>query len=90
MTMIYFDLNLLVFVLWIGGTGKRECLGKSLAINTFFLFVAALVKSFNFSRVAGEELPTLDPINGFTLGYQGFSAVVESRGENPLPEFQVT
>ena len=88
MTMIYFDSNLLMFVLWIDGiTGKRECLGKSLAINTFFLFVAALVKSFTFSRVAGEELPTLDPINGFTLGYQGFSAVVESRGENPLPEF---
>ena len=59
--------------------GKRQCLGESLAKNTYYLFVAALVKTFRFSAVAGQPLPTLNPLNGFTLGYEGFLAVTHRR-----------
>ncbi len=60
-------------------TGKRQCIGESLAKNTYYLFVAALVKTFHFSAVAEQPLPTLNPLNGFTLGYEGFLAVTHRR-----------
>ena len=56
-------------------TGKRMCIGEPLAKNTYYLFVAALVKTFRVSAVAGQPLPTLNPVNGFSLGYEGFLAV---------------
>ncbi|KAK4014855.1 hypothetical protein OUZ56_027365 [Daphnia magna] len=61
------------------GLGKRMCLGESLAKNTYFLFTAALIKKFRFEPVPNEPLPSLDPTNGFTLGYQGFKVVVTPR-----------
>ncbi|XP_046656380.1 methyl farnesoate epoxidase-like [Daphnia pulicaria] len=61
------------------GIGKRMCLGDSLAKNTYFLFTAALIKKFRFEPVQNEPLPSLDPINGFTVGYSGFKAVVVPR-----------
>nr|QST15065.1 CYP370A3 protein [Diaphanosoma celebensis] len=61
------------------GAGKRSCPGESLAKNTFYLFLTSLVKKYNFSAVGGQPLPTLNPRNGFTLGYEGFEAVVTLR-----------
>jgi cytochrome P450 len=61
------------------GVGKRMCLGESLAKNAYFLFTASLIKTFRFDKVPNQPLPTLDPINGFTLGYDGFSAMVTPR-----------
>lgn len=55
------------------------CLGESLAKNTYFLFMAGLIKKFRFEPVPGTPLPTVEPSNGFTLGYQGFEAVVTPR-----------
>jgi methyl farnesoate epoxidase/farnesoate epoxidase len=55
------------------------CLGDSLAKNTYFLFTAALIKQFRFEPAPNEPLPSLDPTNGFTLGYRGFKAVVVPR-----------
>jgi methyl farnesoate epoxidase / farnesoate epoxidase len=60
-------------------TGKRYCIGESLARNCHYLFVAALVKTFQFTKVPGQPLPTLNPVNGFTLGYDGFLAVAMRR-----------
>jgi len=61
------------------GLGKRMCSGEALAKNTYFLFTATLVKLFQFKPVQGQPLPTLDPINGVTLGYEGFKAAVLAR-----------
>lgn len=55
------------------------CLGESLAKNTYFLFTASLVKKFQFKSVPNRPLPSLDPNNGFTLGYKGFEAIVVPR-----------
>jgi hypothetical protein len=41
--------------------------------------VAALTKKFQFKAVPGCELPTLDPLVGLTLAYDGFKAVVTPR-----------
>lgn len=64
-------------VIW--NVGKRFCLGESLAKNTYFLFTASLVKQFKFKAIPDQPLPTLDPINGFTLGFKGFKSLVIPR-----------
>ena len=55
------------------------CLGEPLARNTYYLFVAALTKRFQFKAVQGSDLPSLDPLVGLTLAYDGFKAVVTPR-----------
>jgi len=61
------------------GVGKRNCVGESLAKNTYFLFTTSILKMFHIERVPNEPLPTLDPINGFTLGCKPFKAVLRER-----------
>ncbi|KAI9552867.1 hypothetical protein GHT06_020751 [Daphnia sinensis] len=65
------------------GTGKRMCLGESLARNTVFLFMACLVKKFEFKPVPGKPLPTLEPVVGIVLGPKPYKAVAVPR-ERPL------
>ena len=60
-------------------TGKRMCLGESLARNTFYLFTTALLKTFNFGGIPNEPLPTLNAVHGITNGYDGFKALVTPR-----------
>lgn len=60
-------------------SGKRVCLGEPLARNTFFLFMAVLLKTFEFQPVPNSPLPTLKPKNGLALGYEGFEAVIIPR-----------
>lgn len=55
------------------------CLGEALARNTVFLFMACLVKKFEFKPVPGEPLPTLEPIIGIVLGPKPFRAVAIPR-----------
>lgn len=55
------------------------CMGESLAKNTYFLFTAGLIKKFRFGSMPNGTLPSLDPENGFTLGYKGFSSAIVSR-----------
>lgn len=62
--------------------GKRTCLGESLARNTFFLFVTALVKSFEFVPIAEKTLPSLHPLEGVTLAPQPFDAILFPRQAN--------
>jgi len=63
------------------GTGNRKCLGESiqLASTAYFLFTAALIKTYKLLPAPDQPLPTLDAIPGFTLGYQGFKAVLVPR-----------
>ena len=44
------------------GTGKRYCLGQSLAEKEFFLFFTALVQQFEFKPAPGLELPSYSDI----------------------------
>lgn len=55
------------------------CLGEPLTRNSYFLFTAALVKTFNFNAIPDQPLPTLEPVAGFTLAYDGFQAIVTPR-----------
>lgn len=55
------------------------CLGEPLARNTFFIFTATLIKSFEWTLIPGSSPPTLEPLIGVTNSYQGFSAVVQPR-----------
>ena len=58
------------------------CLGERIrfASNVYYLFTTAIIKTFKLLPAPGQPLPTLDPIpGGFTLGYQGFKAVLIPR-----------
>ncbi len=55
------------------------CLGESLARNTYFLFTTALLKSYEFSVIPSEPLPSLLPKFGLTNAYEGFTAVLTRR-----------
>lgn len=63
------------------GRGKRGCIGKSLAENVYYLFIATLVKIFHFENVKDEPLPSLDPVEGPTLRYESFQAVIGVRNK---------
>jgi cytochrome P450 len=63
--------------------GKRMCLGEPLTRNSYFLFTSALVKTFDFSAIPGQPLPTLEPVVGFTSAYDGFKAVAKPRSGIP-------
>ena len=55
------------------------CLGEPLARNTVFLFVAALVKTFNFKSITNQPPPSLEPELGIVAAPKPFKAVVISR-----------
>jgi methyl farnesoate epoxidase/farnesoate epoxidase len=60
--------------------GKRICFGELFARNALFLFVALLVKTFEFKSVPNEPLPTLEPkTKGFLTCPYPFKAVVIPR-----------
>ncbi|XP_033218260.1 methyl farnesoate epoxidase-like [Belonocnema kinseyi] len=48
------------------GTGRRKCIGATVAKNSLLLFTACLLQKFNFSLAPGEPLPCLTGINGMT------------------------
>jgi cytochrome P450 len=49
------------------GTGKRFCLGQSLAEKEFFIFFTALIQQFEFRPAPGVELPSYHDIHPFAL-----------------------
>ncbi|ODM99561.1 Methyl farnesoate epoxidase [Orchesella cincta] len=61
------------------GAGKRQCLGEPLARMSNYLLVAAVLQRFKFEIVPGQPKPTTDPIDGFTIAPQPFSAKVTPR-----------
>ena len=57
-------------------------MGKSLAENLYYLFVTSMIKTFHFENVAEQPLPTLEPIEGPTLRYEGFQTVLTVRHDH--------
>ncbi len=68
-----------VIIAFYNTVGKRSCLGESLAKNTYFLFTTALIKNFRLEAIPNEPMPSVEPTNGFTLGYEGFKAIAVPR-----------
>jgi cytochrome P450 len=58
-------------------TGKRVCLGESLARDTLFLFITSLVHTFDVRGEEGEPMPSLEVKYGqLTLTPLNFCSVV--------------
>lgn len=82
--------NVVYLLTWLFPKGKRMCPGEPLTRNSYFLFTAALVKTFEFSALSNKCPPTLEPIAGFTLAYDGFEAVVRCRHQKQVWSSQLT
>ncbi|KAL3887162.1 hypothetical protein ACJMK2_027112 [Sinanodonta woodiana] len=52
--------------------GRRVCLGENVARMEIFLFLAALIQTFEFRPVEGEPLPELKGIMGITYSPKSF------------------
>ena len=61
------------------GTGRRKCLGESVARIENFLFFANMIKNFKLELPHAESLPTTEPLDGLTIGPQHFDVKVTLR-----------
>nr|APH81377.1 cytochrome P450 CYP3036A1 [Tigriopus kingsejongensis] len=61
------------------GTGKRDCLGKSLALAEFYIFFAALIQKFEFLPPSSGEIPDLEPDTTFIRQAPDFMASFKRR-----------
>ena len=63
------------------GTGKRACLGQTLAEKQFFIFFAALVQQFEFLPAPGVALPSYVDIypKGLLRKVQPYEVVLKKR-----------
>lgn len=56
-------------------TGRRKCLGETLAKSSVFLFVACLLQKFQFVLPSGHHDPILDGVDGFTIAPPNMSVI---------------
>lgn len=61
------------------GSGRRRCLGESLAKSSLFLFLASLLQNFNFTIPKGGEPPSTEAIDGVTATPKPFYAEISPR-----------
>jgi len=55
-------------------TGKRRCLGETLARSSLFLFFSTLLHNFFISVPSGYPTPSVDSYDGITLSPKPFYA----------------
>ena len=64
-------------------SGRRSCLGESLAKMEMFLFLSAIVQNFKISAPLGEDLSleTVDGVFGMTHTPKPFRVLVTQRNK---------
>ncbi|KAG4071346.1 hypothetical protein HA402_004050 [Bradysia odoriphaga] len=50
------------------GVGPRVCFGETLALDSLFMFLAAMIINFKFDAIHGRELSVQNPHPGLALG----------------------
>lgn len=61
------------------GLGKRYCPGESLARQILFLFLASLIKEFEFSTPPGHPKPDTEALPGITTAPKPFEVDIKIR-----------
>lgn len=60
-------------------TGRRHCVGESLAKSEVFLLTARMLHQFSFKSPPGEELPSLEGKQGVVLHPTFYKVIAEER-----------
>ena len=58
-------------------SGRRVCMGETLAKMELFLFFSSLMHRFKFELPPGAEKPSTEPVPGFTLSPQPFQVIIK-------------
>jgi methyl farnesoate epoxidase/farnesoate epoxidase len=61
------------------GSGKRFCLGESLARNVLFILFTSFMQEFSITIPEGDPLPNTIPQSGFTTAPQPFRMKLKQR-----------
>lgn len=61
------------------GTGKRVCIGETLARHTMFTFITAMMQRYELRPSDKHALPKIKPVKGYTLNPEPFHAIVTPR-----------
>ncbi|KAF2359669.1 Cytochrome P450 [Trinorchestia longiramus] len=61
------------------GKGQRNCLGDIMAESEIFLFLTSLVQNFEFKNPPDFPLPSLEGVQGTTLGPKDYKMCLEPR-----------
>ncbi|KAL1130992.1 hypothetical protein AAG570_012233, partial [Ranatra chinensis] len=63
------------------GTGKRRCMGETLARSSMYLFITTLMSNFTISPVPGAKLPPLEGCDGAAVSPRPFECMLTPRHE---------
>ena len=61
------------------GLGKRNCMGKTVALAKLFLFMSGLVQNLRFSLPEDRPMPDMSPQQGFVLGCPAYPICIQER-----------
>ncbi|XP_044593457.1 methyl farnesoate epoxidase-like isoform X1 [Cotesia glomerata] len=61
------------------GSGRRKCIGETLAKNSHFLFIAYLLQKFKFALAPGQSRPSMTGMDGFALAPPIFKILITKR-----------
>ena len=57
-------------------SGRRACMGETLAKMELFLYFSSLIQQFKFELPPGAEVPSTEPVKGFTLSPKPFQVII--------------
>ncbi len=72
---------ILIQFIFLFQTGRRQCVGETLARDTYFLFLTNIFQTFSISVDPQFPKPSLEPQVGFVLAPQDYHIILKERDQ---------